>query len=112
MHDLARAIHVHYDEYKNADPGAIGWALDRQIFEWVVPFHDGAVRYFKSIGVWTAAADQHNTGLVRRQQVLRDAWQAHIGSSDAGDVDAWYQRRAQALRAADLDPVWDHPGSG
>ena len=112
VHDLARAIHVHYDEFKNADPGAIGWAMDRQIFRWVVPFHEGAVRYFRSIGVWTDAADQHNAGLVRRQQVLRDAWQAHIAADNGDAVDAWYQRRAQALREAGLDPIWDHPGAG
>ena len=39
MHDLAKAIHIHYDDYKNADPGSIGWAMDRQNFQWVVPFH-------------------------------------------------------------------------
>ena len=43
--DLARAVDVHYEEYKNADPG-IGWAMDRQNCG-VVPFHDGAVRYFQ-----------------------------------------------------------------
>ena len=49
VHDLAKAIHIHYDDYKNADPGSIGWAMDRQNFQWVVPFH-GRIRYFKSMG--------------------------------------------------------------
>ena len=32
---LVMALHEHYDDYKDADPGAIGWALDRQLFQWV-----------------------------------------------------------------------------
>ena len=114
VHDLARAIHVHYDEFKNADPGAIGWAMDRQQFNWVVPFHAGAVRYFKSIGMWDERAEQHNAQLVRRQQVLADAWQRHIQTQTGRDgfADAWYAARAAALTAAGFDPIWQHPGYG
>jgi TRAP transporter TAXI family solute receptor len=68
--DLARAIDVHYDDYKNADPGSIGWAMDRQNFQWVVPFHEGSVRYFQSIGVWSDEAQAHNQRLIERQDVL------------------------------------------
>ena len=71
MHDLAKAIHLHYDEYKNADPGSIGWAMDRQNFQWVVPYHDGSVQYLKSIGVWSDEAEAHNRRLIERQAVLR-----------------------------------------
>ena len=106
VHDLAKAIHIHYDEYKNADPGSIGWAMDRQNFQWVVPFHEGAVRYFKSIGVWSDAADAHNIRLIQRQSVLATAWQAHQ-AEDPDDFSAtWMTRRAAALDAAGFDPIW------
>ena len=106
VHDLAKAIHIHYDEYKNADPGSIGWAMDRQNFQWVVPFHEGAVRYFKSIGVWSDAADAHNIRLIQRQSVLATAWQAHQ-AEDPEDFSAkWMTRRAAALDAAGFDPIW------
>ena len=106
VHDLAKAIHIHYDEYKNADPGSIGWAMDRQNFQWVVPFHEGAVRYFKSIGVWSDAADAHNIRLIQRQSVLATAWQAHQ-ADDPEDFSAkWMTRRAAALDAAGFDPIW------
>jgi TRAP transporter TAXI family solute receptor len=106
VHDMAKAIHLHYDEYKNADPGSIGWAMDRQNFMWVVPFHDGAVRYFQSIGVWSDEAEAHNQNLIRRQQVLAEAWQTHL-AADADDFEgAWMRTRAKALIAAGFDPVW------
>ena len=39
--DLARAVDVHYEEYKNADPGSIGWAMERK-FPVGCAVHDGA----------------------------------------------------------------------
>ena len=106
VHDLAKAIHIHYEEYKNADPGSIGWAMERQNFQWVVPFHEGAVRYFKSIGVWSEADDTHNSRLIQRQNVLATAWQAHRAEDPDDFSAAWMVRRAAALDAAGFDPIW------
>ena len=104
VHDLAKVIHVHYDDYKNADPGGIGWALERQIFKWKVPYHEGAITYFRSIGAWGEAQDVHNDALLRRQNVLAQAWADHRATE--ADTKAWYPRRAAALTAAGFDPVW------
>ncbi len=114
VHDLAKAIHLHFDEYKHADPGAIGWSMDRQIFNWSVPFHEGAVRYFRSLGLWTEDLDAHNETLIRRQAVLQQAWSDHVkaGVSDDTHVSSWYAARAQALTAAGFDPIWQHPDAG
>ena len=106
VHDLAKAIHIHYEEYKNADPGSIGWAMERQNFQWEVPFHEGAVRYFKSIGVWSEADDAHNSRLIQRQNVLATAWQAHRAEDPDDFSAAWMVRRAAALDAAGFDPIW------
>ena len=106
VHDLAKAIHIHYDDYKNADPGSIGWAMDRQNFQWVVPFHKGAIRYFKSIGVWSDAADAHNTRLIERQSVLAQAWQDHNAQDHDDFASAWLSRRARVLEQAGFDPIW------
>jgi TRAP transporter TAXI family solute receptor len=106
VHDLAKAIHIHYEEYKNADPGSIGWAMERQNFQWVVPFHEGAVSYFKSIGVWSDADDAHNSRLIQRQRVLATAWQAHQAEDPDDFSGAWMIRRAAALDAAGFDPIW------
>jgi TRAP transporter TAXI family solute receptor len=110
VHDLARVIHIHYDEFKNADPGSIGWAMESQVFDWVVPFHAGAVTYFKSIGVWTVTYEAHNQQMLARQTVLAKAW-AGMGSSDeytkSGYEQAWMKHRKDSLIKAGFDPIWE-----
>lgn len=104
---LTGAIHQHYDDYKDADPGAIGWALERQLLRWEVPYHRGAVQYLRSIGAWGAAEDSHNERLLERQRVLAQAWQS-VADRDAADFEArWHSVRASALTDAGFDPVWD-----
>lgn len=106
---MVRVINENYDSFKDADPGAIGWALERQTFDWVVPYHEGAVRYWREIGVWNDELEAHNQRLLERQQVLMDAWD-EMQSRDAGEGDdfreAWMALRAERLEAAGFDPVW------
>jgi len=106
---VARVIHRHYDEFKNADPGAIGWAMERQLFDWVVPYHTGAVRYFREAGVWNDEREAHNQRLLERQRVLAAAWQGlERGDfpTDEAFTDAWLAARVEALNAAGFDPIW------
>ncbi len=112
--DLAQVIHQRYDDYKDADPGAIGWALERQIKQWSVPYHAGSVAYLASIGAWSEADEAHNQRLLQRQQVLADAWQAHVAAPQEADdfVQRWYAARAAALTAAGFDPIWITPSAG
>jgi TRAP transporter TAXI family solute receptor len=114
VHDLAQVIVLHYDDYKNADPGGIGWALDRQITAWSVPYHRGAVAYLREVGAWSAADDLHNQRLIERQQVLSEAWQRHVAAADGASdfVSRWYRARANALETNGFDPVWREPGAG
>lgn len=105
---LVHALHEHYDDYRDADPGAIGWALDRQIFQWVVPYHEGAVAAYRALGVWSDADQAHNDALIERQAVLARAWQEMAGTDLEGDAfrAAWMEKRASALEAAGFDPIW------
>ncbi len=109
VYAMARVIHLHYDEFKDADPGDIGWALDRQLKQWVVPWHQGTVKYFRELGVWSEADEIHNQRLLERQSVLQAAWDEHT-DDDYVDADefrsAWQMRRVAALEAAEFDPVW------
>jgi TRAP transporter TAXI family solute receptor len=66
---LAKAIVEGFDDYKRADPGSIGWDINRQQFQWVVPFHDGSVEYFKQLGMWTPERAAHNLALIQRQDL-------------------------------------------
>ena len=106
---LTQAIHENYDDFKDSDPGAIGWALDRQVFQWVVPYHEGAVQYWREIGIWTDELEQHNNSLVERQEVLARAWSELIEEEFLDQqefVEAWSQVRALRLEEAGFNPVW------
>jgi TRAP transporter TAXI family solute receptor len=109
VYSLTRAINENYDDHKDADPGSIGWALESQVFQWVVPYHEGAVNYWREIGVWTEETEDHNQALIQRQGVLASAWTEMVarGIRDKDEfVAAWQLLRAERLEEAGFDPVW------
>lgn len=97
-----------FDAYKDAAPGNVGWGMERQKLDWVIPYHEGAVQYFKEKGVWTDAHQKNNDMLIKRQQILADAWKEVKGRTHASDEEFakdWMKTRAQALSKAGMDPV-------
>lgn len=107
VYSLTRAMVEEYDNYAKAEPAAAGWALDNQILDWVVPYHEGAVAYLKEAGVWTEEHQAHNDKLIERQEVLAQAWE-DMDKSLEGDAFAekWMEARAAALEEAGFDPIW------
>lgn len=109
VYNLTRSLHEGFDDYRLSDPGSVGWAMDRQNFKWVVPFHDGAISYFENIGVWTEDMQAHNDRLLERQAVLASAWQAMqtLAITDKQEFQTtWMKVRALKLEAAGFNPVW------
>ena len=99
-----------YDAYKTGAPGAEGMALSLQNLSWVVPYHDGAIRAFKEKGVWTDAAQKHNDALVKRQQVMQEAWKSYGNNAPSDDkafAEGWMKARADALRKAGMDVIFE-----
>ncbi len=56
VYNTIKAMVKLFPDYEGAALGINGWSLANQNFEWVVPYHDGAIRYFKEIGKWSEAA--------------------------------------------------------
>jgi TRAP transporter TAXI family solute receptor len=110
VYNMTKAMVQFFPDYKDGAPGNNGWDLKRQVYDWVVPFHDGAIRYFKEIGVWTPAYQAHNDGLLKRQQVMMAAWKevgAQKHADDKAFETAWMKARAAALTKAGMEPVWN-----
>jgi hypothetical protein len=108
VHAMTKAMVDTFDDYKGAAPGNNGWAVDRQNFAWVIPYHEGAIRYWKEKGLWKPEHQAHNDKLIERQKVLADAWKAVNANAPADEKafeQAWMKARAEALKKAGLDPV-------
>jgi TRAP transporter TAXI family solute receptor len=100
-------------DYVGAHPGNDGFALGKQRFTWVLPYHEGAIRYFKEKGVWTAEMDKHNVDLIRRQDVLHQAWDKALAEASEKKVATkdfpklWMKARAAALKGAGFESYWE-----
>ena len=103
VYNMTRAMVETFDMYKGAAPGNAGWDPKRQNFTWAIPYHDGAIRYWKEAGMWKPEHQKHNDRLIQRQKVLAQAW-ASVKKS-GGDGKAWQKARAAALTKAGFDPV-------
>ena len=108
VYNMTKAMVETFNDYKDGAPGNAGWDIKRQLFAWAIPVHDGAVKYFKEAGVWTAQHDKHNAELIKRQDTLAAAWDAYkakASSNDAEFVKGWMGARAEALTKAGMEPV-------
>ncbi|MEQ8954124.1 MAG: TAXI family TRAP transporter solute-binding subunit [Gammaproteobacteria bacterium] len=110
-YSLVRVLHEHLDDYQGNAPGANGWAMDRQKLDQAfLPYHDGAIRYFKEIGVWTEAAAMKNQENLHRQEVLLQAWDDFLPTAPEGFREfeqAWLAFRTDALEQAGLITLAD-----
>lgn len=109
--NLVKVLIEDNDKYKDAAPGNAGYSLDNQNMEWVIPFHDEVVDYYKEIGHWTDAMQEHQDNLVNRQQTLQAAWKDYTAANPPADEEAfkkgWMKARAKALKAAGMNPVFN-----
>ncbi|GMG82103.1 TAXI family TRAP transporter solute-binding subunit [Paralimibaculum aggregatum] len=111
VYALVKSMSENLDDYRTGAKGADGWAVENQRLQWAIPFHEGAVRYWKEIGVWTEADQAHNDRLIARQEVLLSAWaeysEAAADRSGEAFREGWLEARKAALTAAGLPVVFD-----
>lgn len=111
VYGITKVIAMHYDEYKNSAPGANGWRIDGQQLENAfIPYHEGAIRYFKEVGIWTPEAEERQQQNLYRQQVLKEAWDAFLPTAPEDReafAEAWLEIRAQHLADHDLITLSD-----
>jgi TRAP transporter TAXI family solute receptor len=105
---ITKAMFEQYPHYKDAAPAAAGYALEKQLLEWVVPYHEGSIRYFKEAGKWTDAAQSNQDELLERQATLKKVWTDFVATEPSGDFyAAWMAARFEGLKAAGLNPIWE-----
>lgn len=102
VYNMTKAVDEQFDAYVQIEAAMVGWAADRQNFQWVIPYHEGAIRFWKEKGLWTDEAQAHNDALVRRQQILADAWESVSDAPEAEKTGRWMEARRAALDEAGL----------
>ena len=97
-----RMIHEAYDDYKDIIPQMAWWEIDTCLATPpFVPFHEGAVRYFKEIGKWTDELEANNNEMIERNLKYEEAWDAAVdefiakGLKGGEWVDFWMEKQAQ-----------------
>ena len=100
---LTKAVMDNYEQIKDSGPSMSGYQLSKQNLKWIFPYHPGSIKYFKKKGLWTEEHDKHNAGLLKRQEVLAEAWsKVDKNLSDDEFQAAWMKARAEALDAAGM----------
>ncbi|MGJ8547174.1 MAG: TAXI family TRAP transporter solute-binding subunit [Sulfitobacter sp.] len=104
--NMTKAMVELFSSYDGKAPGIAGWAVGEQNFEWVVPYHEGAIAYYTEIGVWSDAAQAHNDQLIERQKLLKATWDALMAENPDDWEAAWGDARRKALADAGMQVVF------
>lgn len=106
VYNFTKALAEQVDVYSAADPSTAGFAPDKQMMQWTVPYHEAAIEVFREAGAWSDDLDAHTEALLARADVLAEAWARTEGMRDSADFkEQWMKIRAEALEAAGM-PVY------
>ena len=109
VYEMCKMIDETFDLYKDAHASTSGWAIDRLEKQWVIPMHEGSIRYLTEVGHWTQEDQEYNDALLERQEALSQAFDSTLDESYANSVNSadfqqlWLDNRSAALEAAGLE---------
>ena len=75
---MTKQIAENYDDFKNRHSYLESWTLEQALDTqaWIVPYHEGSIRYLKEIGKWTSQHEAKQEELLTEQKERRKAWTA------------------------------------
>lgn len=68
VYGVVKTIFDHSNELRGAHPSAAFWSLNYRPIALAVPYHEGAIRYFRERGLWTAEAQIHQERMLSRER--------------------------------------------
>lgn len=104
VYNMVKALDQAFDLYRDATKVTANWAVKTAgTTPAGAPFHPGAVRYLKEVGVWTDADEAWNQARIARIADVRKVWDAAVAQADADGVSSrdwpafWASYRADNL---------------
>ena len=67
VYRITKAILGHHTEFAKFHATARAWTADNTLEDPKIPFHPGAIRYFKEIGKWTPRLEALQATLLKNQ---------------------------------------------
>jgi len=117
VYQMAKWLHENHDRYKDAHSSTKEMTVENALVVAETnfcPIHDGVVRYFKELGVWTAEHQARQDFNVARLNSYVEAFQVAIDYADNNDIavtpeneewlELWYSYRDK------LDPLTGYTG--
>ncbi|KZL15482.1 NMT1/THI5 like protein [Pseudovibrio axinellae] len=102
VYAFIKALDETFDIYKSGTATMSRWALEKSGRPAIdVPFHEGAVRYLKEKGIWTAEDDAWNVKRTERMDALVAAWDTfkaeNADLSEEHFAAAWMAHRSEVV---------------
>lgn len=66
VYGVVKALFDHSDELSGAHPLGAFWSLNYRPIALAVPYHEGAIRYFREKGLWTREAQVYQERVLKR----------------------------------------------
>jgi TRAP transporter TAXI family solute receptor len=63
-YSIVKAIYDHQQEFWSYHAGAKSWTLENTIAMWALPYHPGAIKYYKEKGIWKGDMDARQSRLL------------------------------------------------
>jgi len=104
IYEVAKAIHQAFELYRDMNPLAADWAIELSSrFPQGAPFHEGAIRFLKEMGLWTDEHQKWNDEAIAAIEASKAAWELVIAEADEQGIpdsrfnEFWTRRRGEIL---------------
>jgi len=100
---MAKALTESYDKYSTNDPSLEGdWSVETHWANWEgaigqIPLAEGAIRYYKEVGMWNDKREKINQERLKHQEELQSMWDNMIQEATEKDIQ---------LNAKNLEKMW------